>query len=608
MALATRLDTETLALERLREDVERWFERHGVPHFSDTYTRGRLLRTIVSTLAVVLAFEVTALPWLEMTPAGVTAALTAILAVLFVVVPLLHHLWEPSEVDWWGIARGLLLRAGALVAAGIALSATPLPGLGWHEWLDFAFFVVVLFAAIVLVRGRRLETLGRPRLLVRMAVAAVVLVEFFALEGTVWPTMSGLTGIDAPASLFAMPAAAGFLAVSIAAATAPPAERGARRWRSAFGVVLPVLFVTLGVQITMLPWASTPREIDLFVPLAIAGLMSQWPTLVRWRRLRGVRRWLRTHRRTADRLGIALGALLFLCSLPLYVEHTIAETATLTWQEALLLNGAGLVLTVVVVGNALDRIAKWMAGEVLHDLPATFGAFVGSLPMIVLLLFFVAITTETWEVATQPAELGFAALLGALLLLTLAIALRTCLRELRDHFALAQWTDVREAIAEPGRSDRPPPRVLHDLLRRVEGETGAAPEPELRLRERINATSVMMVSQLIYCAAIGVFTTVLFYLLAKLAVSSELLVGWQVAVPEERLRDWGAEAEQFGRWPLFNQPWSRVALLLGAFSALAFAAHVASGDGKRETFFSGPDREVRRRLAVRLAYRRVFDV
>jgi hypothetical protein len=420
--------------------------------------------------------------------------------------------------------------------------------------------------------------------------------------------MAGLTGIDAPASLFAMPAAAGFLLVSIAAATAPPEALASRRWHASFGVVLPVLFVTLGVQITMLPWASTPRDVDLYVPLAIAGLMSQWPTLIGWRRLRGVRVWLGTHRELSERLGIAVLAVLFIFSLPLYVGHAVTETTTLSWQEALLLNAAGLVLTVVIVGNALDRIARWMVREVLHDLPATFGAFVGSLPMIVLLLFFVAITTETWEVATQPAELGFAALLGALLLLTLAISLRTCLRELRGHYALANWTDVRDAIAEPGRSDEPPPLVLHELLVRVEDEVGGAPEPELSPREHVNAASVMMVSQLIYCAAIGVFTTVLFYVLAKLAVPGELLENWQVGVPEERLSEWGVKADQFSSWPLFNQPWSRVALLLGAFSALAYAAHVATNEDERETYFSGPDREVRRRLAVRLAYRRVFDV
>jgi hypothetical protein len=366
------------------------------------------------------------------------------------------------------------------------------------------------------------------------------------------------------------------------------------------------MFVTIGVQITMLPRVSTSSGINLMVPLLVVMLASLVPRAIASRPGRRAGGWMRT-----DAAAATLLPLVFVASLPLYVEYAVPPGVTtgITADEAFLVNAACLFAIWFVVSNGLDRIARWMAGETLRDAPSTFWAFVGSLPFVVILLFFVAITTETWQVATQSSELQFAALLGVLILLTLAIALWGSLRELGRQCGLVEWSDVRAALADRGPRQRALLPVIGALTYKIEDVDGSLPRPKLRLAERVNVASVMMLYQIIYCVAIGLFTAALFYAVARLAVSDAMLAAWHVDVPKERLASWGVDAEaatQFASWPLLNQPWSRVALLLGAFSALAFAAHVTDGDEKRKTFFSGPDREVRRRLAMRMAYRRAF--
>ena len=591
-------------MDSLSIRVERWFEHEGVPHFSARYKRKDLLPTAISTLAVVFAFEITALPSLEMTLAGIAGALVAVFAVLFVMVPLLRDLWEPRD-DWRDVALGLALRGGALVAAGLLLSRTPIPGIGWRQCVDLALLLALLFATIVLARGRRLESVNRAPL-AGMAMIAFLVVELFALEGSMWPSVEQTFGIEAPASVFALPSAV-LLLVGSVRTVAPAKPDLVAGPLGVADLALPLMFVTIGVQITMLPRVSASSGLNLMAPLAVVLLVSMLPRAAASRprladpgRLRG------------DAFVTAMLSVVFIASLPLYVAYAIPEGVTtgITAGDALLFNVGCLVAIWFVVSNGLDRIAKWMAGETLRDAPSTIWAFVGSLPFVVILLFFVAITTETWQVATRSSEKQFGALLGVLILLTLAIALWGCLRELVGPCRLETWADVRTALADRGPRGRKLKAIIGEVEQEIADAEGDLPPPNLGWPERANVASVMMLYQVIYCAAIGFFTAALFYAVARLAVSGAMLSDWHVGVPAERLAEWGLDpkaATRFADWPLSNQPWFRVALLLGAFSALAFAAHVTDGDDKRKTFFSGPDREVKRRLAMRMAYLRVSD-
>ena len=134
-------------------------------------------------------------------------------------------------------------------------------------------------------------------------------------------------------------------------------------------------------------------------------------------------------------------------------------------------------------------------------------------------------------------------------------------------------------------------------------ETGRAPAARLEARPKLNVVTVMMLYQVIYFTVVGLAMSAVFYGVGKLAVDDHTLQTWQVAVPDVRSKSWHVAATDYTHWPFWDQPWTRLALLLGAFSALAFVAHVTAGDDERRLFFEGPDKGIKARLAARIVYR-----
>jgi hypothetical protein len=99
-----------------------------------------------------------------------------------------------------------------------------------------------------------------------------------------------------------------------------------------------------------------------------------------------------------------------------------------------------------------------------------------------------------------------------------------------------------------------------------------------------------------------------------LAATALFWVLGRIAVPPKVAGEWvygdgtpASKGEALADEVFFKQPWTRVALVLGAFSALYLAVQVLSTQEQRADFFEGADSSLRQQLAVRAAYVRLVE-
>lgn len=564
-------------------DLERWFEDNGVPHFSDRYPRSELRPLVLSILIVVLGFELTVLAWLEITVPVALASLAYVALMVLILLPFLRNVCQPWTIRKWPVfIAGLALRVAVFAGLGMLLWKGAMPDVTLEQWFAFTVFVTLMLAAIALGQGRPRAGVGEPG---RVEFLSIMLA--LAVTGIVW------AGWEEPPGLATLVVAQIIATGLLTFALVIIEERVADGQKRSVAPV-PALLVVLAAQVTILPALAAPGFLTVVV-IVLAGLGVYWSDLVHSRPGEKVMAWLPSRARVSRPAMRVLYAIAFLGAFPLFVDSTLVPDA-ISWPEALALNFACLVMTLFLVLYGLDRIVMWMAREAVRDFGATMSALVGSLPIVLVLLFFVGLSAEIWQIATRPDARWFAILIAAILAVSLVVACWGCLRELASYKAsLKRWPAVQAAVDEDDE--------LKGLLKGHVKAQGATPSPDLAFRPKVNVLTVMMLYQVIYCTAVGLAMTGVFYGVGLLAVDNEVLTAWDVKVPEERMEGWAAGADQYGRWPLEDQPWTRIAVLLGAFSALAFVAHVTAGDDERKRFFEGPDKGIKARLAARIVYR-----
>jgi hypothetical protein len=568
-----------------RQELERWFEGHGVPHFSDRYPRRELRPLVLSILAVVLGFELTVLAWLEVTVPVALASLAYVALMVLILLPFLRKVCEPWTIDSWPFLIGtLVLRVVVFAGLGTLLWITALPDVTLENWFTFTVFVTLLLAAIALGQGR--PRAGVAEYPVVETLSALLLFAALGIAWAEWDEPRGLATL-----VGAQIVAIGFLTFALVAIEERVAD-GAKRSAAPMSALL----VVLAVQVTILPALAAPAVLTL-VSLALTLIAIYWPALLESKAGKAVTTWLPDQARISRPVMRAVFAIVFLGSLPLFVESTHVP-GPISWLEALALNTACLFLTLFFVLYGLDRIVWWMTEEAVRDFRSTLRALVGSLPIVLLLLFFVGLSAEIWQVATRPGAGSFAILIAAIVTIALVVAFWGCLRELAAYEdSLEQWPAVQAAVDDSDDDE------LKRLLKGHVKSEGDKPSPDLGLRPKVNVLTVMMLYQVIYCTAVGLAMTGVFYGVGLLAVDDEMLDRWQVEIPDERRAGWAVGPNEYSQWPLEDRPWTRLAVLLGAFSALAFVAHVTAGDEERRRFFEGPDKGIKARLAARIIYR-----
>jgi hypothetical protein len=588
-----------------QHQIEDWFSRHGVPLFSERYSLKDVELVGAALLTVVAAFEVTVLPWLHHGVGGSLLVLFTLTAVMLPLVPVFRALLGPSRrTDRRSLIVPTIARAAPLVIlVSIVVARTP-RDIRWPGWIDFLVLVLLLLTAALVWRSNRngawvLASARQRSLLLGGVMAAMVL---FAVNLDTVPPMT-TTLLDSPVrsvsdglappppSLAAFPLATVFLvwAMRLPAAGGDgaliaPGRRGVADYVAGY---LPILLVVLGIQATILPYTDAPLFITYFVPLMLPQALFMAPGLSRRLGVRPVGRRLVRRRGVLEWVLRAVVILAFVLAMPILAKLT---GAGLDAKDALIVNVVYVVGAAILVGFALDRISGAMAKEALRNLPATLAALARGLPLLLILLVFLAITTEIWQVSAALDRKHFLYLVGALCVLTVGFA---ALRSLQDVDQIRRfkggWRKVPDALAKDDSMAAFVQQVATERAKVEPGELKVA----LRPSQFLNASLIMGIYQLIFATLVTAVMAAAFYVIGKLTIDDDLLATWSV-------KPHGGGS--FADLALIDQPWARVAVLLGLFSAFYFLVQFTTDDDLRDKVLSIPDAALKRRFAVRAAY------
>jgi hypothetical protein len=108
---------------------------------------------------------------------------------------------------------------------------------------------------------------------------------------------------------------------------------------------------------------------------------------------------------------------------------------------------------------------------------------------------------------------------------------------------------------------------------------------------------VLAIYQVLIFTPVAVGAFAFFLLLARLAVPPAVAAEWVFGD--------GADPSlglMLDNRPFVEEPWTRVAVVLAAFSVLYLTVTVLTDDNHRRTFFGVADDAIRQRFAMRLAY------
>jgi hypothetical protein len=310
--------------------------------------------------------------------------------------------------------------------------------------------------------------------------------------------------------------------------------------------------------------------------------------------------------------------------------------------------GFALVMLAVAAATpwGLLLTARWAIAHPFRELRHNAKVVAGALPLLLLTVAFLFMTTEIWEVAAYLTVPELAGMVGMFVALGLCFLLVLARSRVSAAQCFVDWEHVYDAMAherpEPialdvlettfvaalqaapswqGPQDaqtwlaelrhpsgcdddpaEPPPRwwrkgvterakVLRRLRRRIR-ETGPCEIDEVRRlepAEHWNITLVLLFGQIVQVA----FVTVLM-------AAFLLAFGW-LAVDHGTLGAWGVSSEHL--WRELTEEHVKVTVLLAAFSGLSYAVSAALLPEQRDYFFGELDRKTTQRLAVRALYR-----
>jgi hypothetical protein len=299
---------------------------------------------------------------------------------------------------------------------------------------------------------------------------------------------------------------------------------------------------------------------------------------------------------------------------------------------AALMFGVYVLLVWFFVWFGLDRVAVWVGREILRDLVQIVQGVAGGLPMLLVFAAFFALTAETWQVVVETDRAKFIALIGLLVGLTLGVLVVLAVHQLRD--AQRQLEAAKPDAAEPEAGQPEAAQQPHDKQRNVwekhwenverqarrrepsnHHTTDAVGElfnakpseltdlsPKLERRMKINALLVIGVYQALVLVPVGIGALMLFWAVGRLAVTETVAAQWVYgdnALTDPEIRG----LERIEGLPFFGEPWTRVPLVLAAFSVLYLTVSLLTNREQRTYFFSAASAALQQRLAVRIAYR-----
>lgn len=269
------------------------------------------------------------------------------------------------------------------------------------------------------------------------------------------------------------------------------------------------------------------------------------------------------------------------------VPTVITLAASAEWEaplDAALFAGTVLIVTWVVTRYAIIPLIGWAVRYTARGLTALYRMATRALPLMLVLITFLFISTELWQVAGSLPTARLWLLVALFVVLGVAFVIGRVPEEVRRIEAstsAAQVVAACEGTPLAGRIGD-----LPDLDRPI----------ELSIRQRANIGMVMTVAQLVQVALFAIVVWAFFVVFGAIAISVELQQEWlgdqaNVAL----LWAWG---DGFG----VTRQLLRVSMFLGAFSGFYVTIYTAMDGTYREHFYDSIRNSIERSLSVRRAY------
>ena len=250
-----------------------------------------------------------------------------------------------------------------------------------------------------------------------------------------------------------------------------------------------------------------------------------------------------------------------------------------------------VVLGIIYVGTsyAVLPMLRWAVRRLLRQLGDVFDLLVRTLPLLLLFVTLLFITSEVWQVG---ANLVGGALWGVIALFVVAGAVFLASRVPREIGRLSTFESeqqVRDLTRDTPVAESVPDRIdLH--------------APKLSRRQWVNVALVALFTQgiqvLVVSVLIGAFTVGF----GLLALDPVIIQSWTGAPPHELASFWLGDKEM-----ILTEELLRVATLLSAFSGLYFTVAAITDATYREEFYEDIIGELRRSFAVRQVYLRLRE-
>ncbi len=260
------------------------------------------------------------------------------------------------------------------------------------------------------------------------------------------------------------------------------------------------------------------------------------------------------------------------------------------WGDAFqaLAQGFG-VLAVIYLGTsyAVLPLLAWAARRAVAQAGLFLDTVVRVLPLLLLVITFLFVNAEVWQVAGRLRGWPYAVVLalfvgfGVLFVLSRMPALFTGLAAFDD------WSAITELV------DGTPAAALAIADERAELPRGPVPVPSLGRRERLNLGLVTVFNQALQITFVAIAVYGFFVLFGYLAIPADTVGSWISGEPNVLA----------GRGRLvMTEELLRVAGFLAAFTGMYFTVVLSTDATYREEFAEDVAPQIRQALAVRAVY------
>ena len=257
-------------------------------------------------------------------------------------------------------------------------------------------------------------------------------------------------------------------------------------------------------------------------------------------------------------------------------------------RSAALTAGGNLLLVAVIYLGAsygVVPMTRWALGRLLRQLGSMLDLLVRTLPLLALVVVFLFLQVESWEVAAELQGPFYGVVIGAFVVLGLGFML---VRLPREIGRLANFEDWADAVAMARGSP------IESLARTM---PAASSSRSLSRREWGNVGLVVLFSQAVQILLAAVVMGAFFVGFGMVLVGPELVERWVGSAPNVL-----ATVDAWGRTMVLTEELVRVAGFLAAFSGLYFTVSAMTDETYRAEFHDEVVGEVREALAVRAVY------